>query len=118
MVAILSTEEFEKKIKMGIPMNKVPHPPNLAEHYGKTFSCGCGETHILDNLDTPAFLDQGMFKISIIVKDCQFLNALKLRSLFSTEIKTLYSCKFEKDKERFGFKRDYPEFDQVIKQYI
>ena len=115
---MLSTDEFERKIKMGIPMNKVPHPPNLEEFYGKSFSCGCGKNHVFDRSDTPVFVDLGMFKVCVVVKECSHLNSLKLKSFFNNEIKTLDSCIFEKEKERFGFKLEHPKFDEVIEEYI
>ena len=42
------------------------------------------------------------------------MNVLKLRSMFSSNIKTLSSCKLEIDKSRYEFTLEYPEFDQVI----
>ena len=115
---MLSIDEFEKKIKMGIPMNMVPHPLKLEEYFGKPFSCGCGKIHIFDRFDTPVFVDLGMFKVCVVVKKCGHINTLKLKGFFNSEIKTLYSCIFEKEKERFGFKMEYPKFDEVIEEYI
>jgi len=115
---MLSIDEFERKIKMGIPMNKVPNPPNLEKYFGKRFSCGCGKMHVFDIFDTPVFADLGMFKVCVIVKKCSHLNTLKLKSFFNSQIKTLDSCIFEKEKERFGFKLEYPKFDEVIEEYI
>lgn len=114
---IVSTHEFERKIQMGIPINhKGSTPPDLREHYGKTFSCGCGGSHSFHPAETPVFVDLLMFKVCVISNGCHFLNALKLRGLFGNEIKTLYCCKLEIDKENFGFKGTHRKFDEVIKE--
>ena len=114
MTNILNTKEFENEIKMGIPIDQVPHPPKLDEHIGKVFLCGSGNEYLFDLIETPVFLDMGMFKVCVIVKESNFMNVLKLRSMFSSNIKTLSSCKLEIDKSRYGFTLEYPEFDQVI----
>ena len=117
-VKAISTHEFESKFKMGIPMKEVPWPPNLEEYQGRFFPCACGNTHSFNYIDTPTFLDLGMFKVCVLVKECNYLNVIKLKSLFSNEIKNLGSCKFEKNKKRFGFKLEYPKFDEVIKELL
>ena len=93
-------------------------PPNLSEFQGISFPCGCGKTHSFSDYDAPSFLDLGIFKVCVLVKECNHLNALKLKSVFSNKIKNLVSCKLEIEKERFGFKLEYPKFDEVIKRYL
>ena len=115
---VLSTDAFEKKIQMGIPMNEVDTPPNLEVHQGKTFSCPCGGVHSFNYDDTPAFLDLGLFKVCVLVRKCGWLNTIQLKSLFSNKIKTLYSCRWEQGEDRYGFQSDYPRFDEVIKAYL
>ena len=116
---LLTTSEFEKKIKMWIPYSEAPQPFNMSPYTDKPFDCGCGETHLYNNIDTPPFMDGGMYKMCIMVKECKYLNAVKVRGIFNTKkMELLFSCKFEEEKERFGFNLDYPRIDEQIKRWI
>ena len=100
----LSTKEFEKKIKMWIPYSEAKQPLNLSPYTGKPFDCGCGKTHLYNNLHTPPFMDGGVFKMCLMVKECKYLNAVKVRGFFNTnKMENLFSCKFEEKKKGSAF---------------
>jgi len=116
---ILTTKEFEERIQMGIPYSKAPMPMNWSPYTNVPFDCGCGKTHAYNNLHTPPFWDLGMYKGCIMVNECKFLNTVKVRGFTQwNKFKTLYSCKFEIDKPRFGFVDDSLRVDKEIQIWI
>ena len=115
----LTTKELEKKIKMWIPYSEAPQAFNMSPYTGKPFDCACGKTHIYNNLTSPPFVDGGMYKMGLMVKECKHLSAVKVRGFFNTDkMELLFGCKFEEKKKRFGFTLEYPKFDEEIKIWI
>ena len=104
---------------MWFPFSTHSVPFNMSPFTGKPFHCGCGETHLYNNIDTPPFMDGGMFKMCLMVKECKYLNAVKVRGFFNTKkMELLFSCKLEEQKERFGFNLEYPKIDEEIAIWI
>ena len=116
-VDVLSIKEFNDKVKSYIPFHEVSVAPKLGDVEGQNFECGCGSTHIL-NFEKHFFIsDGGMFKAVFLSPDCGFLNALKLKKMFSSGIENLYSTKFLIDEPNYGFE-SYPDNSGAIDQYI
>jgi hypothetical protein len=116
-VDVLSIKEFNDKVKSYIPFHEVSVAPKLGNVEGQNFECGCGSTHIL-NFEKHFFIsDGGMFKAVFLSPDCGFLNALKLKKMFSSGIENLYSTKFLIDEPNYGFE-SYPDNSGAIDQYI
>ena len=115
----LTTKELEQKIKMWTPYSQAPQGFNMSPYTGKPFDCVCGKTHVYNNLTSPPFVDGGMFKMGLMVKECKHLSSVKVRGFFNTDkMELLFGCKFEEKKKRFGFTLEYPKFDEEIKIWI
>jgi len=116
-VEVLSVEDFNEKIKSYIPFNEVSSPPRIGDIEGQSFECGCGQSHIM-NFDQHYFIaDGGMFKAIFLSPACGFLNALKLKKMFSNGIENLCSTKFLDKKPSYGF-QSYPDIAGSINKYL
>ena len=113
---LLSMSEFNEKIKMYIPMHEVSILPRLGDVEGRNFECGCGQSHIMNFEKHFLIADGGMFKALFLSPDCGYLNALKLKKLFSKKIESLCSTKFLSKKRNYGFE-SYPDIATSIKMY-
>ena len=116
VIAKLSKNKFAE----GMELNTMDNFEFLWEKYtGKPFDCACGKTHIYNNLTSPPFVDGGMYKMGLMVKECKHLSSVKVRGFFNTDkMELLFGCKFEEKKKRFGFTLEYPKFDEEIKIWI
>ena len=113
---VMLIKEFKEKIKMYIPFHEVSSPPRIGDVEGQNFECGCGESHIM-NFDQHYFIaDGGMFKAVFLSSECGYLNALKLKKMFSKGIENLSSTKYLKNKTNYGFD-SYPDIAGAINQY-
>jgi len=118
-VDLLKTTDFENKIKMWIPYSEARPGLNMSPYTGKPFDCGCGKTHLYNNIHTPPFMDGGMFKMALMIRECKYFTAVKVRGVFDTEkMESLFACKFEEKKKRYGFKLEYPKIDKEIDIWI
>ena len=45
----------------------------------------------------------GMFKAVFLSIECEYINALKYKSVFSNDIENLFSTKWLKNENKFGF---------------
>ena len=82
-IDVLSIKDFNDKVKSYIPFHEVSSPPRIGDVEGQTFECGCGEIHSM-NFDLHYFIaDGGMFKAVFLSPACGYLNALKLKKMFS-----------------------------------
>ena len=73
--------------------------------------------HYSHNFDQHYFIaDGGMFKAVFLSLECEYLNALKLKKMFSKGIENLGSTKFLKNKTNYGF-NNYPDIAGAINQY-
>ena len=116
-VNLISVKEFNEKIRMYIPFHKVSSPPRLGDVEGQAFECGCGESHIM-NFDQHYFIaDGGMFKAVFLSPDCGYLNALKLKKMFSKGIENLCSTKYLVNEINYGFD-NYPDIAGSINKYF
>ena len=116
-VDVLSIKDFNDKVKSYIPFHEVSVAPRLGDVEGQSFECGCGTTHIL-NFDKHFFVsDGGMFKAVFLSPACGFLNALKLKKMFSSGIENLCSTKFLENEPNYGF-QDYPDIAGSINKYF
>ena len=106
--------EFEEKIKMAIPVHEVPSLPRIGDVEGNPFSCGCGETHYMNFEEHLFIADMGMFKALFLSKECGYLNALKLKKMFSSSIENLFNTKFRKNEPNYGFQNNYPDIVTAI----
>ena len=114
---VLKIEEFNEKIKQYIPFHEVSIPPRLGDIEGQKFKCGCGKDHTMD-FDKHYFIaDGGMFKAIILSPNCGYLNALKLKKLFSSGIENLFCTKFLLKKPKYGL-NDYPDIPSAIDIYL
>lgn len=114
---VLKIEEFNEKIKQYIPFHEVSIPPRLGDIEGQKFKCGCGKDHTM-NFDKNYFIaDGGMFKAIFLSPTCGYLNALKLKKLFSSGIENLFCTKFLLKKPKYGLK-DYPDIPSAIDMYL
>lgn len=114
-IEYLFTCEFEKKIKNGHSHRRAPMPYDMSPFSGKPFDCGCGKTHEYNHMSTPVFWDLGMHKVCLLVKECKHLNAVKVTGFFNTKkMKTLFTCRFDEERERSGFSLEYPRIDEEI----
>ena len=115
-VKVLSMQEFNEKVKMSIPFHEVRSLPRIGDVEGQSFECGCGNSHIM-NFEQHFFVsDMGMFKAVFLSPDCGYLNALKLKKLFSKGIENLFSTKFLEKKDNYGFD-NYPDIATSINQF-
>lgn len=116
-VDVLSIKDFNDKIKSYIPIHEVSIKPRLGDVEGQNFECGCGSSHIL-NFEKHFFIsDGGMFKAIFLSPDCGFLNALKLKKMFSKGIENLCSTKFLVNEPNYGFE-SYPDIAGSINKYF
>ena len=116
-VEVLSIKEFNENIKMYITFDEVSSPPRIGDVEGQTFECGCGEIHSM-NFDLHYFIaDGGMFKAVFLSPACGYLNALKLKKMFSSGIENLCSTKFLAKKPNYGF-ASYPDIAGSINKYF
>tara|TARA_Y100001970_G_scaffold292953_1_gene436801 strand:- start:3488 stop:3850 length:363 start_codon:yes stop_codon:yes gene_type:complete len=114
---VLNTKDFNNKIKNYIPFHEVSSPPRIGDVEGQEFECGCGDIHIM-NFDQHYFIaDGGMFKAVFLSPVCGFLNALKLKKMFSSGIENLCSTKFLENEPNYGF-QDYPDIAGSINKYL
>ena len=114
---VLNIKDFNNEIKNYIPFHEVSYPPRIGDVEGQDFECGCGATHIM-NFDQHYFIaDGGMFKAVFLSPSCGFLNALKLKKMFSSGIENLCSTKFLAEKPNYGF-QDYPDIASSINKYF
>ena len=89
-VNIVSMQEFNDKVKMSIPVHELSSVPRIGDVEGQSFECGCGDTHIM-NFEQHFFVsDMHIFKGVFLSPDCGYLNALKLKKLFSKGIENLF----------------------------
>ena len=65
---------------------------------------------------SPSLADGGMFKAVFLSSDCGYLNALKLKKMFSSNIENLFSTKFLFKKPSYGFD-NYPDIAAAINMY-
>ena len=113
----MNINEFNSKFEMYIPFHQVSIAPRIGDVEGNMFKCGCGDSHVM-NFDEHYFIaDGGMFKAIFLSPVCGYLNALKLKKMFSSGIENLGSTKFLKNKPNYGFK-DYPDFAGAINKYL
>ena len=112
-VNAISMNDFIDRIEMYIPAHSMTNYPAIGDVEGKPFQCGCGNIHTMNFEEHLYIADGGMFKAVFLSPICEFLNCLKLKKFFSSEIETLYSTKFLKEEVRFGFK-EYPDFYNSI----
>ena len=118
-MSLLTTSEFEDKIKMWTRYSEARPGLNMSPFTGKPFECGCGKIHNYNNLYSPPFMDGGMYKMALMVKECKHLTAVKVRGFFNTDfMEMLFSCRFEAKKSRYVFKVDYPKIDDEIDIWI
>jgi len=116
-VDVLPIKDFNDKVKSYIPFHEVSIAPRLGDVEGQSFDCGCGSSHIL-NFEKHFFIsDGGMFKAVFLSPDCGFLNALKLKKMFSSGIENLCSTKFLANKSNYGFE-SYPDIAGSINKYF
>ena len=116
-VDVLSIKDFNDKVKSYIPFHEVSIAPRLGDVEGQSFECGCGSSHIL-NFEKHFFIsDGGMFKAVFLSPDCGFLNALKLKKMFSSGIENLCSTKFLANEANYGFE-SYPDIAGSINKYF
>ena len=102
-VDILSITDFENKIKNAIPFHQLSSPPAIGNIEGSFFECGCGIKHKM-HFNKHLFLaDMGMFKAVFLSIECEYINALKYKSVFSNDIENLFSTKWLKNENKFGF---------------
>ena len=102
---------------MYIPSHEVSSPPRIGDVEGQPFECGCGETHTM-NFDLHYFIaDGGMFKAVFLSPACGYLNALKLKKMFSKGIENLCSTKFLVNEPNYGFE-SYPNISGAIDQFL
>ena len=114
---VVSIKEFKEKIKMYIPFHEVSSPPRLGDVEGQSFECGCGESHIM-NFDQHYFIaDGGMFKAVFLSPECGYLNALKLKKMFSKGIENLCSTKYLVNEPNYGFD-SHPDIAGSINKYF
>ena len=114
---VLNIKDFNNKIKNYIPFHEVSSPPRIGDVEGQEFECGCGDIHIM-NFDQHYFIaDGGMFKAVFLSPICGFLNALKLKKMFSNGIENLCSTKFLENEPNYGF-QDYPDIAGSINKYF
>jgi hypothetical protein len=115
-VNIVSMQEFNDKVKMSIPVHELSSFPRIGDVEGQSFECGCGDTHIM-NFEQHFFVsDMHLFKGVFLSPDCGYLNALKLKKLFSKGIENLFSTKFLAKKDNYGFD-NYPDIATSINQF-
>jgi hypothetical protein len=115
-VKIVSMDEFKDKVKMSIPAHTLSSFPRIGDVEGQSFECGCGDIHIM-NFEQHFFVsDMHMFKAVFLSPDCGYLNALKLKKLFSKGIENLFSTKFLTNRANYGFD-NYPDIATSIDQY-
>ena len=110
-----SIDEFEEKIKMAIPVHEASSLPRIGDVEGNKFSCGCGHSHIMNFEEHFFIADMRMFKAVFLSPECGYLNALKLKKMFSSEIENLFNTKFLQNEENYGFKNRYPDIITSIK---
>jgi hypothetical protein len=113
---IISMKEFNKKVKMSIPAHELNSLPRIGDVEGQGFECGCGKSHIMNFEEHFFVADMGIFKAVFLSPECEFLNALKLKKLFSKGIENLFSTKFLANKPNFGFD-DYPDISTSIRHF-
>ena len=77
-MSLLTTSEFEDKIKMWIRYSEARPGLNMSPFTGKPFECGCGKIHNYNNLHSPPFMDGGMYKMALMVKECKHLKGHKI----------------------------------------
>jgi len=112
-VQVIAVKEFNEKIKMYIPFHQVSSQPRIGDVEGKSFECGCGESHIM-NFDQHFYIaDGGMFKAVFLSPDCGYLNALKLKKMFSSDIENLFSTKYLVNEPNYGFD-SYPDISGAM----
>lgn len=116
-VDVLSIKDFNNKVKSYIPIHEVSIKPRLGDVEGQSFECGCGSSHILNFEKHYLISDGGMFKAIFLSPDCGFLNALKLKKMFSKGIENLCSTKFLVNEPNYGFE-SYPDVSGAINQYL
>ena len=109
-----SMDEFEERIKMAIPVHEVSSLPRIGDVEGNEFSCGCGNTHIMNFEEHLFIADMGMFKAVFLSHECGYINALKLKKMFSSDIENLFNTKFLQNEENYGFKNHYPDIFTAI----
>ena len=113
---IISMKEFNEKVKMSIPTHELNSFPRIGDVEGQGFECGCGKSHIMNFEEHFFVADMGIFKAVFLSPECEFLNALKLKKLFSKGIENLFSTKFLANKPNFGFD-DSPDIATSIRQF-
>ena len=113
---IISMKEFNKKVKISIPTHELNSFPRIGDVEGQGFECGCGKSHIMNFEEHFFVADMGIFKAVFLSPECKFLNALKLKKLFSKGIENLFSTKFLANKPNLGFD-DYPDIATSIRQF-
>ena len=116
-VDVLSIKDFNDKVKSYIPFHEVSIKPRLGDVEGQSFECGCGSSHILNFEKHYLISDGGMFKTIFLSPDCGFLNALKLKKMFSRGIENLCSTKFLVNEPNYGFE-SYPDIAGSINKYF
>ena len=116
-VKIVSMNDFNKKVKMYIPTHEVSIAPRLGDVEGRNFDCGCGDIHIMNFEEHFFVADGGMFKGVFLSPDCGYLNALKLKKMFSKGIENLCSTKYLVNETNYGFD-DYPDIAGSINKYF
>ena len=116
-VDVLSIKDFNNKVKSYIPIHEVSIKPRLGDVEGQSFECGCGSSHILNFEKHYLISDGGMFKAIFLSPDCGFLNALKLKKMFSKGIENLCSTKFLVNEPNYGFE-SYPDIAGSINKYF
>ena len=116
-VDVLSIKDFNDKVKSYIPFHEVSVAPRLGDVEGQNFECGCGSSHILSFEKHFFISDGGMFKAVFLSPDCGFLNALKLKKMFSSGIENLCSTKFLANEANYGFE-SYPDIAGSINKYF
>jgi len=113
-VDILSITNFENKIKNAIPFHQLSSPPPIGNIEGSIFECGCGSKHKMQFNKHLYLADMGMLKAVFLSIDCEYINALKYKSMFSNDIENLFSTRWLKNKNKFGFTKSDMMLSQAI----
>ena len=116
-VNIVTIEEFKEEIKTYIPIHELASLPRIGDVEGKSFECGCGNSHIMNFEEHYFIADGGIFKAVFLSPECGYLNTLKLKKMFSKNIENLYSTKFLANKPNYGFD-SYPDIGAAINYYL
>ena len=78
-VNIVTIEEFKEEIKMYIPIHEVASLPRIGDVEGKSFECGCGNSHIMNFEEHYFIADRGVFKAVFLSPDLWIIKCTKIK---------------------------------------